>query len=141
MPMKSFLTRTWSSLGLGTGRSVLYWRTSVPPVFSMRIPFIVVGVWVEDAMARDGGMCWVRRESRDKGVVNRWGSLVRMDREWIGMRLRVDWNLSKDGSREDERGVCIGDWGWRHCRKLGRSGFKRSEGRLMTCQRCVFSLV
>ncbi len=53
----------------------------MPPVFSMRIPFIVVGVWVEDAMVRDGGMCWVRRESRDKGVVDWEGILDRMDRE------------------------------------------------------------
>ena len=69
MPMKSFLTRTSPSLGSGTGRSVLYCRTSVPPVFSTRIPFMVFGVLVEDAMARDGGKWWLKRASRDVCLV------------------------------------------------------------------------
>jgi len=43
MPMKSFFTRISPSLGTGTGRSVFHCRTSTPPVFSMRTPFIVLG--------------------------------------------------------------------------------------------------
>ena len=69
MPMKSFLTRTSPSLGSGTGRSVLYCKTSVPPVFSIRIPFIVLGVWV-DAMGRDCGKCLLKRESRVSGLLD-----------------------------------------------------------------------
>lgn len=43
MPMNSFLIRTSPSFGCGTGTSVLYCRTSVPPVFSMKTAFIVFG--------------------------------------------------------------------------------------------------
>ena len=46
--------RTSPSLSSGTGRSVLYCRTSVPPVFSIITPFIVLGIWVADAMV--GGL-------------------------------------------------------------------------------------
>ena len=70
MPMKSFLTRTSPSLGEGTGRSVLYCRTSVPPVFSTSIPFIVLGISVEEAMVRGRGKWLLKRESRDVGLVN-----------------------------------------------------------------------
>ena len=65
MPMYSFLTRISPSLGVGTGRSVLYWRTSGPPVFSIRMPFIVLGMeW--DAIVL--GERWVRRRD-SRGVV------------------------------------------------------------------------
>ena len=47
MPIKSFFTKTSPSLGSGTGRSVLYWRTSIPPVFSITTPFIVLGIELE----------------------------------------------------------------------------------------------
>ena len=89
MPMNSFLTRTSPSLGSGTGRSVLYCRTSVPPVFSIRIPFIVLGIWVveEDAMVRERGGRWLlRRESRVVGLFMWWGSLVRVMREGEGIK-------------------------------------------------------
>jgi hypothetical protein len=51
MPMNSFFTRISPSLGVGTGRSVLYWRTSTPPVFSIKTPFMVLGIEV-DAILR-----------------------------------------------------------------------------------------
>lgn len=51
IPMKSFLTRISPSLGWGIGRSVLYCRTSLPPVFSMITPFMVLGI--EEAMVRE----------------------------------------------------------------------------------------
>lgn len=41
---KSFLIRTSPSFGSGTGRSVWYSRTSVPPVLEMEMPFIVFGI-------------------------------------------------------------------------------------------------
>ena len=48
MPIKSFLTRTSpSSCGTGTGKSVLYCKTSGPPKFSIRTPFIVLGIETE----------------------------------------------------------------------------------------------
>lgn len=50
MPMNSFLTSTSPSLGSGTGRSVLYCSTSVPPVFSISTPAMVLGI--EDAIVR-----------------------------------------------------------------------------------------
>lgn len=49
--MYSFFTSSSPSLGSGTGRSVRYWRTSTPPVFSMRMPRIVLGM-LEDAIVR-----------------------------------------------------------------------------------------
>lgn len=91
MPMNSFLTSTWPSFGSGTGRSVLYCKTSVPPVFSIRMPFIVLGIcWVEDddAMVRGRWRWLLRRESRDVGFGFGiglgswwWGILVRMEME------------------------------------------------------------
>ena len=42
--MYSFLTNTSPSFGVGTGRSVLYSKTSTPPVFSIKTPFIVLGI-------------------------------------------------------------------------------------------------
>ena len=90
MPMNSFLTRTSPSLGSGTGRSVLYCRTSVPPVFSIRTPFIVFGICVveEDAMVRErrGGRWLLRRESRVVGLFMWCGSLVRVMREGEGIK-------------------------------------------------------
>ena len=70
MPMKSFLTRTSPSLGSGTGKSVLYCKTSVPPVFSTSIPFIVLGIWADDAMVLDWGKWLLKRETRDMGLFN-----------------------------------------------------------------------
>lgn len=63
MPMKSFLTSTSPSFGVGTGRSVLYSNTSIPPVFSIKTPFIVLGIEVaivranEVALNEEGESC------------------------------------------------------------------------------------
>jgi hypothetical protein len=46
-PMYSFLTRISPSLSLGTGRSVLYSKTSVPPVLLIRTAAMVEGSEVE----------------------------------------------------------------------------------------------
>lgn len=86
----SFLTRTSPSLGSGTGKSVLYRKTSVPPVFSTSIPFIVLGICVEDAMVRDRGKWLLKRESRDIGLVNWLGIFTRMKRDWKDMQLSVN---------------------------------------------------
>lgn len=64
---KSFLIRTSPSFGSGTGRSVWYSRTSVPPVLEMEMPFMVFGrgamvlvvVW----------KCWVRVRARERVVL------------------------------------------------------------------------
>ena len=90
MPMKSFLTRTSPSLGSGTGRSVLYCRTSVPPVFSTSMPFMVFGMWVEDAMVRDRGIWLLKRASRDVGLVRWLGIFVRMQSDWKDMQLSIN---------------------------------------------------
>ncbi len=87
MPMKSFLTRISPSFGVGMGRSVLYWRTSVPPVFSISMPFMVFGNWVEDAIVLRflGGKWEWRRERRVVDLIN--------SVNWIGnveKILRVD---------------------------------------------------
>lgn len=89
MPMKSFLTRTSPSLGSGSGRSVLYCKTSVPPVFSINIPFIVFAAWV-DAMGRDCGKCLLTRESRESGLHNGLDILVRMKRGWEDIQLQFE---------------------------------------------------
>jgi hypothetical protein len=44
MPIKEFFIRASPSFGTGTGRSVRYWRTSAPPVFSMMTPFMTLGI-------------------------------------------------------------------------------------------------
>ena len=43
MPMYSFFDKDFAVFQLGNGMSVLYWRTSVPPFFSISTPFIVLG--------------------------------------------------------------------------------------------------
>ena len=58
---KVVLIRIWPSLGSGTGRSVRYCSTSVPPFFSMITPFIVLGM--ED-IARV--VVWVRLLVREE---------------------------------------------------------------------------
>jgi hypothetical protein len=70
MPTKSFFIRIWPSLGSGTGRSVLYCSTSVPPFFSMITPFIVLGM-EEDAMVRMCESVLVREESCDEMAATR----------------------------------------------------------------------
>jgi hypothetical protein len=67
MPTKSFLIRIWPSLGSGTGRSVLYCSTSVPPFFSMITPFIVLGM-EEEAIVR---VCVVRVLVREESCDER----------------------------------------------------------------------
>lgn len=89
MPMTSFLTRTSPSLGSGTGRSVLYCKTSVPPVFSTSIPFMVSGIWVEDVMVRDRGKWLLKRDIRDIGLVNWLGIFVKMKRDWKDIKLSI----------------------------------------------------
>ena len=42
--MNSILSNTSPSLGTGMGRSSRYCKTSVPPVFSIRMPFINFGM-------------------------------------------------------------------------------------------------
>lgn len=44
MPIKSFLTRTSPPRGTGTGKSVLYYKTSGPPTFFSWTPLIVLGI-------------------------------------------------------------------------------------------------
>lgn len=44
IPMNSILTNTSPSLGTGMGRSSRYCKTSVPPVFSIRTPFMYSGM-------------------------------------------------------------------------------------------------
>lgn len=44
IPMNSILTNTSPSLGTGTGRFSRYCKTSVPPVFSIRTPFMYSGM-------------------------------------------------------------------------------------------------
>jgi len=51
MPMKSFLIRTSPARGTGTGKSVLYCRTSVLPKFCICTPFMVLGRGMEDMVA------------------------------------------------------------------------------------------
>ena len=51
MPIKSFLTRTSPSRGTGTGKSVLYCRTSGPPKFFICTPFMILGVEAEVMVA------------------------------------------------------------------------------------------
>ena len=46
--MNSILTNTSPSLGTGTGRSSRYCKTSVPPVFSIRTPFMYSGMVGEE---------------------------------------------------------------------------------------------
>lgn len=75
MPTKSFLINISPSLTSGTGKSVLYCRTSVPPFFSIMTAFIVLGT---EAMVRANGDVrdkWeetaasLRVEVKIKGVV------------------------------------------------------------------------
>lgn len=47
MPIKSFLTRTSPSRWAGTGKSILYCKTSGLPKFSIWTPFIVLGIKTE----------------------------------------------------------------------------------------------
>ena len=47
MPIKSFLTRTSPSRGTGTGKSVLYCKTSGPPKFFICTPFMILGMEAE----------------------------------------------------------------------------------------------
>jgi len=54
MPRISFSTRTWPSFGSGTGRSVLYSRTSTPPFLAMETPDMVFGMDEEDDIVREG---------------------------------------------------------------------------------------
>lgn len=75
-PTYSFLTNTSPSFGTGTGKSVLNWRTSVPPVFSMIMPSIVFGrVVVDIVRAAVAGECgfpsWEVRAVRRFVVVKR----------------------------------------------------------------------
>ena len=55
---------------MGTGRLVVYCNTSVPPVFSMTTPDMVLGMGVVEAMAR----------VRGRGRAERW--------EWMREILR-----------------------------------------------------
>ena len=48
IPMNSILTNTSPSLGTGTGRSSRYCKISVPPVFSIRTPFMATGMEGEE---------------------------------------------------------------------------------------------
>jgi len=48
IPMNSILTNTSPSLGTGIGRSSRYCKTSVPPVFSIRTPFMYSGTEGEE---------------------------------------------------------------------------------------------
>lgn len=48
IPMNSILTNTSPSLGTGTGRSSRYCKISVPPVFSIRTPFMASGMEGEE---------------------------------------------------------------------------------------------
>ena len=87
MPMYSFLTRISPSLGVGTGRSVLYCRTSVPPVFSIKTPFMVFGIELEVAIVLFSvGLCnwdWIE-ESR--AVANRTRGVFAESRLMIDMQ-------------------------------------------------------
>ena len=62
-PMNSFFTSTSPSFGWGRGRSVLYSRTSVPPVLEIVMPDIVFGS--EDILRvmclGVGGLNWADR--------------------------------------------------------------------------------
>lgn len=48
IPMNSILTNTSPSLGAGIGRSSRYCKTSVPPDFSIRTPFMESGMRGEE---------------------------------------------------------------------------------------------
>ena len=71
IPTKSFLTRIWPSLGSGTGRSVLYCRTSTPPFVSMITPFMVLGMEAIVRKVFRGERCVDRAAARRVEVVKR----------------------------------------------------------------------
>lgn len=77
-PMKSFLTRTCPSFGVGTGRSVLYSSTSTPPVFSMRTPLMVLGIEVAILRGKWLLICLSRRVGWNFEVSSRVAYLADM---------------------------------------------------------------
>lgn len=63
IPMNSILTNTSPSLGTGMGRFSRYCKTSVPPVFSIRTPFMYSGM--EGGEEEDDIFAFAARENTE----------------------------------------------------------------------------
>lgn len=56
IPMNSILTNSSPSLGTGIGRSSRYCKTSVPPVLSIRTPFMYSGIMEGEGGEEEDGI-------------------------------------------------------------------------------------